>query len=105
MTEGGARPGVGPSALRLLDICSSNTCHCQSALSYYGQRSAEKKTHRRYQEKCEEKCLLWHTVQAWPCIREAKNVSSMGLYAGNSDCLLEHTGVTINTFKMDVSVC
>ena len=47
MTVGGARPAVVPSALRLLDICRSNTCHSQSSLSYDGHRSVEKKTRGR----------------------------------------------------------
>ena len=79
MTEGEARPGVGPSALRLLDICRSNTCHSQSSLSYYGQRRVEKKT-------CLDSLknsVRCSTVQAWPSIREAKSEGLRGLYAGN----------------------
>jgi hypothetical protein len=63
MTEGGARPGVGPSALRLLDICSSTTCHCQSPLSYYWQRIVEENIRRWLQMQFEEECALCARAQ------------------------------------------
>ncbi len=68
-TEGGARPAVGASARRLLDICRSTTCHSQSSLSYYGQRSVEKKTCTQYRMQFEEECAL--------CARARNRISAL----------------------------